>query len=49
MLFQYQQQTQRLIRDTRQELVNPDDLVTFINEARGQLAGELTALSRSEC
>lgn len=40
MLFAYQQMTQRFIRDAKQELVNPDDLVTFINEARGQLAGE---------
>ena len=40
MLFQYQQETQRLIRDTRQEQVEPADIVTFINEARGQLAGE---------
>lgn len=39
-LFDYMQQAQLLIRDARQELVNPTDLITYINQARGQLAGE---------
>lgn len=39
-LFAYQQQTQRLIRDIQQKDVNPTDLVSYINEARSQLAGE---------
>ena len=38
MLFSYQQQTQRLLRDQRQTLLNPDDLKHFINRARREVA-----------
>src|SRR5277367_5593898 len=43
MLFTYMRRVQRLIRDTRQQLINPADLIDYVNEARSQLAGE------SEC
>jgi hypothetical protein len=39
-LFAYQQQTQELLSDLKQEIVNPAFLVKFINTARGQIAGE---------
>lgn len=42
-LFAYRQQTQRLLADTRTVRSNPSDLDGYINQARGQLAGE------SEC
>lgn len=41
MLFQYQQQVQRLIGDVRQEKVAPNDLTYYINTARRHVA-ELT-------
>jgi hypothetical protein len=41
MLFQYQQQVQRLIGDAKQQKVAPNDLVYYINAARRQVA-ELT-------
>ena len=39
-LFGYLKQTQRLLREENQELVNPQDLIDYINIARGQIAGE---------
>ena len=39
-LFGYLKQTQRLLREENQELVNPQDLIDYINIARGQVAGE---------
>jgi hypothetical protein len=39
-LFAYQQQTQELLSDLKQEIVNPAFIVKFINTARGQIAGE---------
>lgn len=43
MLYNYQQQCQLLLRDVREANYNPADLVTYINEARGQIAAD------SEC
>lgn len=40
MLFQYMQETQQLLLDVRQELLTPAFLITFINRARRQIAGE---------
>lgn len=40
MLYSYQQETQRLISDKKQELINPGSLRTYINKARRQIAGE---------
>jgi hypothetical protein len=35
----YLQDTQRLLREQRQELLNPEDLVAYINRARREIAG----------
>lgn len=40
MLFQYMRRAQRILRDQRVQLINPADLMAFVNEARGQIAGE---------
>ena len=40
MLYSYMQKTQLLMSDVRDVKINPDDLVTYINIARGQLAGD---------
>lgn len=37
-LNQYMQDTQRLLRDTKQKNVNPDDLRVYINRARREIA-----------
>lgn len=37
-LYDYQQQVQRFCRDANQELLNPQDLITYINKARRQVA-----------
>lgn len=37
-LFDYLQQVQRFCRDARQELLNPSDLITYINMARREVA-----------
>jgi hypothetical protein len=42
-LFDYLQRTQRLIHDTRQQLVDPQDLISDINDARREVA------MRSQC
>lgn len=39
MLFKYMQDTQRFLREQRQELNNPDDLIAYINRARRDIAG----------
>lgn len=44
-LFAYMQQTQRLIGDTKQQKVAPNDIITYINIARRQVA-ELTQCVR---
>ncbi len=43
MLFEYQKQVQRFLREQRQELVNLDDITSYINRARREIAG------RSQC
>jgi hypothetical protein len=40
MLNQYIRRVQRLIRDVRQQVINPGDIIDYINEARRQVAGE---------
>lgn len=40
MLFQYRQQTQRLLQDQPMVKFAPGDLDFYINQARGQIAGE---------
>lgn len=40
MLFAYRQQCQRLLHDAGDARFNPADLDSYINTARGQLAGE---------
>lgn len=37
-LFTYLQQTQRFLRDSKQELIDPGDLVSYINQARREVA-----------
>jgi hypothetical protein len=37
-LFGYMQSTQRLLRDTKAELLNPDDLRIYVNQARREVA-----------
>ncbi len=37
-LFDYMMQTQRFMRDQRQELLDPGDLITYINRARREIA-----------
>ena len=38
MLFEYMRQVQRFLRDGKQELIDPQDLVTYINAARREVA-----------
>jgi len=42
-LYGYMQEVERLLHDLKQEIVNPANIILFINNARGQVAGE------SEC
>lgn len=44
MLFQYLQQIQRLINDSKMEIANTGNLEVFINMARRQVAGETECL-----
>lgn len=45
-LFDYQKQTQKFLHDTRQELLNPQDLVTYINRARREVAERTQCVRR---
>ena len=38
MLFEYMQTTQRLIHDSRQRMIDPQDIVTYVNRARREVA-----------
>ena len=38
MLNSYLQQTQRFLRDTNQQMLNPEDLISYINRARREVA-----------
>jgi hypothetical protein len=40
MLNTYIQRTMRYLRQERQETINPQDLIDYVNEARGQIAAE---------
>lgn len=37
-LFEYLKQTQRFLREQKQEFVNPDDLISYVNRARREIA-----------
>lgn len=37
-LFDYQKTTQKWLRETKQDLINPENLVTYINRARREIA-----------
>ena len=37
-LFGYQKQVQRFIRDSRQELIDPQDILEYVNQARREVA-----------
>lgn len=43
-LFAYQRRVQRLLRDTKTQVINPRDLVDYINEARVLLCGAAECL-----
>jgi len=43
MLFQYMEDTSRLIHDQRQQFINPQDLLIYVNKARREVA------RRSQC
>lgn len=45
-LFDYQKQTQKFLHDTRQELLNPRDLVGYINRARREVAERTQCVRR---
>jgi len=44
--FFYLQQVQRLLREQRQEFSNPDDLLSYINLARREVAGRTQSIRR---
>lgn len=44
--FQYLQQTQRFLREQKQEFENPDDLMVYINRARREVAGRTQCIRR---
>ena len=45
-LFDYQQDVQRLLREAKQQLSNPDDLRVYINRARREVAMRSQAIRR---
>lgn len=44
--FQYLQQTQRFLREQKQDFENPDDLMVYINRARREVAGRTQCIRR---
>ena len=44
--FYYLKQTQRLLREQKQEFENPDDLLSYINIARREVAGRTQCIRR---
>lgn len=46
MLFTYLEQCQRFLRDSRQDLLDPQDIITHINEARREVAMRAQAIRR---
>jgi hypothetical protein len=45
-LFGYIQQTQRFLREQKQEFMNPGDLLVYINRARREVAGRTQCIRR---
>lgn len=45
-LFKHLQQTQRFLRDEKQELFNPDDLIEYINRSRREIAARTQCIRR---
>lgn len=46
MLFEYQKQTQRFLREAKQDFINPEDLVSYINRARREVAMRAQCIRR---
>ena len=46
MLFTYMQQVQKFLRDTKQDLLDPQDIITHINEARREVAMRAQCIRR---
>jgi hypothetical protein len=44
--FEYLKQTQRFLREQKQDFENPDDLVSYINRARREVAGRTQCVRR---
>jgi hypothetical protein len=44
--FEYLKQTQRFLREQRQEFMNPGDLMVYINRARREVAGRTQCIRR---
>ena len=44
--FEYLKQTQRFLREQKQEFENPDDLLVYINRARREVAGRTQCIRR---
>lgn len=44
--FEYLKQTQRFLREQRQEFENPEDLLAYINRARREVAGRTQCIRR---
>jgi hypothetical protein len=44
--FQYLQQTQRFLREQKQDFMNPADLLVYINRARREVAGRTQCIRR---
>jgi hypothetical protein len=45
-LFTYLRQTQRFLREARQELLNPEDLIEYINQGRREVAARTQCIRR---
>lgn len=45
-LFAYQQQLQRFLREAKQDFINPEDLIVYINRARRQIAMDASCIRR---
>jgi hypothetical protein len=46
MLFAYMEQVERFIHDTRQELVDPADIISYVNRARREVAMRTQCIRR---
>jgi hypothetical protein len=44
--FDYLKQTQRFMREQKQEFLNPDDLLVYVNRARREVAGRTQCIRR---